>query len=66
MRTFPLTRVFNADDYVNYVGTHSDHIVIPEPHRTPFFEGLRKTVKENGDRVEFNDTCILRLARKPI
>lgn len=65
VRSFPLVRVFNADDYVNYVGTHSDHIVIPEPHRTPFFEGLRKVVKENGDRVEFRDTCWLRLARKP-
>ena len=58
-------RAFDADNYVNYVGTHSDHIVIPEPHRTPFFEGLRKTVKENGDRVVFHDNCILRLARKP-
>lgn len=64
-RTFPLVRVFDAENYVNYVKTHSDHIVIPEPHRTPFFEGLYKTVKENGDRVEYNDTCILRLARKP-
>ena len=64
-RKFFSTREFDADNYVNYVGTHSDHIVIPEPHRTPFFEGLRKTVKENGNRVVYHDTCILRLARKP-
>lgn len=64
-RRYYQTRVFDADNYVNYVGTHSDHIVVPEPHRTPFFEGLRKTVRENGDRVEFKDTCMLRLAKKP-
>lgn len=64
-RKFFSTREFDADNYVNYVGTHSDHIVIPEPHRTPFFEGLRETVKENGNRVVYHDTCILRLARKP-
>jgi len=65
-RRYSLTRVLDADDYVNYVGTHSDHIVIPEPHRTPFFEGLRKTVRENGNRVEYNDICVLRLVRKPL
>lgn len=66
VRNFQHTRLFDADDYVNYVGTHSDHLVIPEPHRTPFFEGLRKTVKENGDRVVYFDNCVLRLARKPL
>ena len=59
-------REFNADDYVAYCGTHSDHIVIPEPYKTLFFEGLRKTVLENGNKVVFNDTYILYLARKPL
>ena len=66
VRNFQHIRSFDADDYVNYVGTHSDHLVIPEPHRTPFFEGLRKTVKENGNCVVYHDNCVLRLARKPI
>ena len=29
-------------------------------------EGLRKTVLENGNKVVFNDTYILYLARKPL
>ena len=44
-------RVFNAEEYVLYCGTHSDHIVIPEPTKTLFFEALKRTVLENGDKV---------------
>ena len=58
-------RVFDADGYVAYCGTHSDHIVIPEPYRTPFFEGLRRCVLDAGDRIVFNDTYVLYLCRKP-
>ncbi len=58
-------RVFTADEYVSYCGTHSDHIVIPEPYRTEFFEGLRKAALEAGDKVVFRDTYRLYLARKP-
>jgi SAM-dependent methyltransferase len=59
-------RVFDADGYVAYCGTHSDHIVIPEPYRTPFFEGLRRCVLDAGDRIVFNDTYVLYLCRKPV
>ena len=57
-------REFDADEYVAYCGTHSDHLVIPEPYKTKFFEGLRKTVSENGNKVVFHDTYILYLAKK--
>ena len=56
--------MFTADEYVSYCGTHSDHIVIPEPYRTEFFEGLRKAALEAGDKVVFRDTYRLYLARK--
>jgi ubiquinone/menaquinone biosynthesis C-methylase UbiE len=57
-------RVFNAEEYVAFSGTHCDHIVIPEPLRTEFFEGLRKAVLDAGDRVVFNDTYVLFLTKK--
>lgn len=57
-------RVFNAAEYVAYCGTHSDHMVIPEPYKTKFFEGLRNAVLAAGDQVEFWDTYVLYLARK--
>ncbi len=59
-------RTYNADEYAEYCGTHCDHMVIPEPHSTAFFEGLRNAVKKHGDRIVFNDTFLLRTAVKPL
>ena len=59
-------RTFTADSYVAFSGTHCDHIVIPEPLRTEFFEGLRNAVLDAGDRIVFNDTYVLYLTRKPL
>ena len=64
-REFTGERVFTADEYVAFCGTHCDHLVIPEPYKTKFFEGLRNTVRENGNKVVFRDTYVLYLAKKP-
>lgn len=58
-------REFTADEYVAFAGTHCDHIVIPEPYRSLFYNGLRKAVLEAGNRIVFLDTYILYLAKKP-
>ena len=58
-------REMDPDEYVSYCGTHCDHIVIPEPYKTPFFEGLRNAVAQNGGRIVFEDTYVLYLTRKP-
>ncbi len=58
-------RTLTADEYVEFSGTHCDHIVIPEPGRSEFFRGLRTAVLEAGDRIVFNDTYVLYLAKKP-
>jgi len=59
-------RVFSADDYVAFCGTHCDHIVIPEPYRSKFFNGLREAVLAAGNKIVFHDTFVLYLARKPL
>lgn len=64
-RAYPGRRRLTADQYVAMVSTHSDHITIPEPYRTPFFTGLHQAVMEAGNVIEFNDTHLLTLARKP-
>ena len=64
-REFYGTRTYTAEEYAAYCGTHCDHLVIPEPYKTKFFDGLRNTVKKSGDRVVFHDTHVLYLARKP-
>ena len=65
-RTFRTRREYDAQGYVNFCGTHCDHLVLEEPDRTLFFDGLYRTVKENGDRVVFDDTITVYFARKPI
>ena len=58
-------REFNADDYVSYCKTHCTHIVIKESHRDNFFCGLKNAVLQAGNKIVFNDTHILFLAKKP-
>lgn len=65
-RDFHGRREMTADEYVAFSGTHCDHLVIPEPYRTKFFDGLRQAVLDAGDRVVFEDTYILYLTKKPL
>jgi phospholipid N-methyltransferase len=65
-REFYGRREFTADEYVSFCGTHCDHIVIPEPYKTKFFDGLRQAVLEAGNKVVFNDTFVLYLTKKPV
>jgi len=65
-REFYGKREFTADEYVAFSGTHCDHLVIPEPYRSKFFSGLREAVLEAGNKIVFNDTFILFLAKKPL
>lgn len=58
-------RVFTADEYVSFCGTHCDHIVLSESLRTEFFEKLRNSVLEAGNRIVFNDTYVLYLTKRP-
>ena len=52
--------------YVAFSGTHCDHLVIPEPYKSKFFSGLREAVLEAGNKIVFNDTYVLFLAKKPL
>lgn len=58
-------REFTADEYVAYCGTHCDHLVIAEPYKDQFFDGLRNAVLEAGNKIVFQDTYVLMTARKP-
>jgi len=65
-REFYGKREFTADEYVSFCGTHCDHIVIPEPYKSKLFRGLREAVRAAGNRIVFNDTFVLYLAKKPM
>ena len=64
-REFFGKRELTAEDYVAFCGTHCDHIVLPEPYKGKFFNGLREVVLAAGNKVVFNDTFVLFLTRKP-
>ena len=65
-RDFHGRREMTTDEYIAFCGTHCDHLVIPEPHRTRFFDGLRSAVQAGGGKVVFADTYVLYLAKKPL
>lgn len=59
------SRLLDAEGCAAYLGTHCDHITLEEPDRTAFFEGIRRAVREAGDRIEYRDRVRLTLARRP-
>ena len=65
-REFYGKRIFTAEEYAAYCGTHCTHLVIPEPYQTCFFDGLKAAVRQAGNRIVFNDTYVLFLTRKPL
>ncbi len=62
---FKSVREFDADGYVEYIGTHADHIGLVEPHRSAFFGGIRDAIEQHGGKLVMNLTDYLRLTRKP-
>ena len=59
------TREFTAAEYVQYIGTHSDHIALEEPYRTPFFKDIKEAITEHGNKLVINDEYILKTVKKP-
>lgn len=59
-------RCYSADEYVEYIQTHSDHIAIKECNREPFFNSIHDAILRNGNNVTFEDTYVLYLYQKPI
>lgn len=62
---FYRTRTFSAKEYVELLGTYSDHIAIEEKIRTEFFSKIEETINQHGGAFTIYDTIDLQLARKP-
>ena len=62
---FYRTRTFSAKEYIELLGTYSDHIAMEEPLRTEFFSKIEETINQYGGSFTIYDTIDLQLAKKP-
>lgn len=58
-------RRFSAEEYVQLLGTYSDHIALEETVKTAFFAGIERAINRHGGEITLRDTMDLQLARKP-
>ncbi len=61
---FHRTRAFIASEYIELLGTYSDHINIEESIRVEFFSKIEEAINEHGGVFNIYDTIDLQLARK--
>lgn len=59
------TRSFTSKEYIELLGTYSDHIAIQEETRNKFFSEIEAVIDEFGGEITIYDTIELQLARKP-
>jgi hypothetical protein len=57
-------RVFSAKEYVELLGTYSDHIAMEDSTRQPFFLKIEEAINRHGGTITVSDTIDLQLARK--
>lgn len=57
-------RIFSAKEYIELLGTYSDHIVIEENTRIKFFSKIEEAINNHGGTITIHDTIDLQLARK--
>ena len=63
-KLFHRIREFNAQEYIQLLGTYSDHIAIKPPIRERFFNEIQKAIEVYGGTIKLYDTLDLQMARK--
>jgi len=61
---FHRERIFTAKEYIELLGTYSDHIAIEESIRTKFFGAIENAIDHHGGTITIYDTMDLQLSRK--
>ncbi len=64
-REYLKTREYNADDYVTLIGTHADHILLQEPNRSKFYNGIKDAILNAGNKITLYDKITMYLTQKP-
>lgn len=62
VRRYPWTTEYDAEAYIELLGTYSDHLSLPEAERHSLFESIRKLIcEEYGGRVVKHYEAVLTL-----
>ncbi len=61
---FHRERVFSGKEYIQLLGTYSDHIAIEKTIRAKFFSEIEEAINNHGGTITIYDTIDLQLARK--
>ena len=59
------TRTYTTSEFLAYLATDEDHLMLSETKREAFFNEIRKTLMRYGDKVTLYDTIDLQIAKKP-
>lgn len=57
-------RIFSAKEYIELLGTYSDHIAIEKTIRNKFFSKIEEAINNHGGTITIYDTIDLQLAKK--
>lgn len=63
-RLYKRTRTFTSKEYIELLGTYSDHIAIEENIRKKFFSEIEAVIDDFGGQITIYDTIDLQLAKK--
>ncbi len=65
VRRYQWTKEYSAEEYIDLLGTYSDHISLPDSERRGLFSGIADMIqREYGGRVVKHYESVLRLLRK--
>ena len=63
-RLFDWPQRYTTEEYLGLLGTHSDHIMLPEVARERLFDGVRQRIDAAGGSFELGYQTLLCLARR--
>jgi SAM-dependent methyltransferase len=65
VRTYPWERTFTTAEYLDLLGTHSDHLMLPAENRSRLYEAIAELVDGWGGELTVGyDTTVLIAARR--
>ena len=65
MKFYDETRMFGADEYIEWLNTMSDHRAMEEDYRAALFAGVKEAILKHGGHHEVKHTFHLYMGRKP-